>query len=419
MPTPQSAAQKFPTSKSNILWRNSIFGIFFLCGYAFATWVARLPAVREQLSISTADVGTLLLALALGSIGGLAFAPNILAKLGVRKGITIGLISMGLGLGALGMVTDWIGSVPGAIGVLIFYGFVFSATDVMMNVDGAAVERSIGKTLLPLMHAFFSFGTIIGAVTGSAAARAQIGVVYNFMAVGALVIILGLFFVRNVSELEPPEESVQKNTAPTQSWFARVASVFRDGHLMLIGLMVAGLAFAEGSANDWITIASVDDHKFTEAGGALVFGAFVTAMTAGRIFGGPVIDKFGHKRALVFMGIMGLAGIVLFILTTATWAVFVGALLWGLGGSLGFPVGMSVAAAHPTDGPRRVGIVAIFGYSSMLIGPPVLGYLGEHFGVLNAFILVAVVLFATLLITPRATNPHTIPGTRTEAQRIE
>ena len=419
MPTPQPAAQKFPTSKSNIAWRNSIFGIFFLCGYAFATWVARLPAVREQLNISTADVGTLLLALALGSIGGLAFAPNILAKLGVRRGITMGLISMGLGLAALGMVTDWLGNVPGAIAVLIFYGFVFSATDVMMNVDGAAVERSIGKTLLPLMHAFFSFGTMIGAVTGSAAARAQIGVVYNFMAVGALVIILGLFFVRNVSDLEPPAEAEQKEAAPSQSWFARVGSVFRDGHLMLIGLMVAGLAFAEGSANDWITIAAVDDHNFTEAGGALVFGAFVTAMTAGRIFGGPVIDKFGHKRALVFMGILGLAGIVLFILTTATWAVFLGALLWGLGGSLGFPVGMSVAAAHPTDGPRRVGIVAIFGYSSMLIGPPVLGYLGEHFGVLNAFILVAVVLFATLLITPRATNPHRIHGTRTEPQRID
>ena len=201
------------------------------------------------------------------------------------------------------------------------------------------------------------------------------------------------------------------------SWIQRVFGVFRDGHLMLIGLMVAGLAFAEGSANDWLAIASVDDHHFTEAAGALVFGAFVTAMTAGRFFGGPVIDRFGHKRALVSMGILGLAGIALFIVAPAPWAVFTGALLWGLGGSLGFPVGMSVAAAHPTDGPRRVGIVAIFGYSSMLIGPPVIGFLGEHFGLLNAFILVAVVLFLTLLITPRATNPER--AARAAAQRVD
>lgn len=418
LPKLQSAAEKPATTKNNTAWRNSIFGIFFLCGYAFATWVARLPAVREQLHLSTADVGVLLLALAIGSIGGLAFAPGLLAKLGVRRGITVGLLCLGVALAVLGAVTDLMGNVPAAIAVLVFYGFVFSATDVMMNVDGAAVERAIGKTLLPLMHAFFSFGTIVGAVTGAAAARVNLGVMWNFAIVGILVIALGMFFVRNLTELEPVgEKSVDDDTAG-QSWIQRVLGVFRDGHLMLIGLMVAGLAFAEGSANDWLTIASVDDHDFTEAGGALVFGAFVTAMTAGRIFGGPVIDRFGHKRALVVMGIMGLAGIALFILAPAPWAVFTGALLWGLGGSLGFPVGMSVAAAHPTDGARRVGIVAIFGYSSMLIGPPVLGFLGEHFGVLNAFILVAVILFLTLLITPRATHLARAQGAHLDKQNI-
>ncbi|MGL3804687.1 MFS transporter [Paeniglutamicibacter sp. R2-26] len=388
------------------MWRNSIFGIFFLCGYAFATWVARLPAVREELSLSTSDVGILLFALAIGSIGGLAFAANILARMGVRRGIATGLVCLGLGLAALGAVTDLTSNVPAAVLILVFYGFVFSATDVMMNVDGAAVERAIGKTLLPMMHAFFSLGTIVGAVSGAAAARANIGVLWNFAGVGLLIVVLGLVFARNVTALEPTVEGGEAMPKEDLPWIRRVLGVFRDGHLMLIGLMVAGLAFAEGSANDWLAIASVDEHQFTEAGGALVFGAFVTAMTAGRFFGGPLIDRYGHKRALVSMGTLGLAGIALFILAPAPWAVFAGALLWGIGGSLGFPVGMSVAAAHPTDGPRRVGIVAIFGYSSMLVGPPVIGFLGEHFGLLNAFLLVAAVLFATLLITPRATTPQ-------------
>ncbi|GAA1495967.1 MFS transporter [Paeniglutamicibacter kerguelensis] len=417
MPKQQAATDRILTTKSHSAWRNSIFGIFFLCGYAFATWVARLPAVREELALTTADVGILLFAVAIGSIGGLAFAPNILARMGVRRGIATGLVSLGLALAALGAVTDLTSNVPAVILILVFYGFVFSATDVMMNVDGAAVERAVGKTLLPMMHAFFSLGTIVGAVSGAAAARANISVVWNFAAVGLLIILLGLFFVRNVTPLEPAGEKSADGDTAGMSWIQRVFGVFRDGRLMLIGLMVAGLAFAEGSANDWLTIASVDDHHFTEAAGALVFGTFVTAMTAGRFFGGPVIDRFGHKRALVFMGILGLAGIALFIVAPAPWAVFTGALLWGLGGSLGFPVGMSVAAAHPTDGPRRVGIVAIFGYSSMLIGPPVIGFLGEHFGLLNAFILVAVVLFLTLLITPRATNPER--AARAAAQRVD
>ncbi|MFF5791069.1 MFS transporter [Paeniglutamicibacter sp. NPDC012692] len=417
MPKQQAATDTALITKSHSAWRNSIFGIFFLCGYAFASWVARLPAVRVELSLSTADVGILLFAVAIGSIGGLAFAPNILARMGVRRGIATGLVCLGLALTALGAVVDLTSNVPAAVLILVFYGFVFSATDVMMNVDGAAVERAIGKTLLPMMHAFFSLGTIVGAVSGAATARANVGILWNFAGVGLLIIVLGLFFVRNVTALEPAAEKRADSDAAELPWIRRVFGVFRDGHLMLIGLMVAGLAFAEGSANDWLAIASVDDHQFTEAAGALVFGAFVTAMTAGRFFGGPLIDRFGHKRALVSMGILGLAGIALFILAPAPWAVFTGALLWGIGGSLGFPVGMSVAAAHPTDGPRRVGIVAIFGYSSMLIGPPVLGFLGEHFGVLNAFILVAVILFATLLITPRATNPER--AARAMAQRVD
>lgn len=416
MPRQSAASVELDQRPSNTAWRNSIFGIFFLCGFAFATWVARLPAVRVELDLSTSDVGILLFALAIGSIGGLAFAPGILARLGIRRGIMVGLLILGAALAVLGAVTEVLGSTVGAMVILVLYGFVFSATDVMMNVDGAAVERSLGKTLLPLMHAFFSFGTIIGAVLGAGAARLGIDVMWNFAIVGVLIMGLGLYFVRNVSGLEPPAVHDIDRASAAESWWRRFIGIFHDGHLMLIGLMVAGLAFAEGTANDWLTIASVDDHGFSEASGALVFGAFVAAMTAGRIFGGPLIDRAGHKRVLVFMGLLGLGGIALFILAPAPWAVFTGALLWGLGGSLGFPVGMSVAAAHPTDGPRRVGIVAVFGYSSMLIGPPVLGFLGEHFGVLNAFILVAGILLMTLLITPKATA---VPVPHPEPQRVD
>lgn len=401
---------------TNTAWRNSIFGIFFLCGLAFATWVSRLPAVRLQLDLSTSDVGILLFSLAVGSIGGLAFAPGILARLGISRGIKLGLLSLGASLAVLGGVTEMLGNTGGAMVVLAFYGFVFSTTDVMMNVDGAAVERSMGKTVLPMMHAFFSFGTIVGAVLGAAAARLDIDVMWNFFMVGALVMGLGLYFVRNVSGLEPALEGALTASAGPASRWRRISGLFRDGHLLLIGLMVAGLAFAEGTANDWLTIAAVDDHGFSEANGALVFGAFVAAMTAGRIFGGPLIDRAGHKQVLMFMGLLGLSGIVLFIVATSPWAVFAGALLWGLGGSLGFPVGMSVAAAHPTEGPRRVGIVAVFGYSSMLVGPPVLGFLGENYGVLRAFILVAVVLVLTLVITPKATA---VRGPSSVAQRID
>ena len=48
--------------------RNATALAFFLNGFAFASWVSRIPQVREDLSLSNGELGTLLLALALGSL---------------------------------------------------------------------------------------------------------------------------------------------------------------------------------------------------------------------------------------------------------------------------------------------------------------------------------------------------------------
>jgi len=81
-------------------------------------------------------------------------------------------------------------------------------------------------------------------------------------------------------------------------------------------------------------------------------------------------------------------------------AAFVGALLWGLGASLGFPVGMSAAADEPRYAAARVSVVASIGYLAFLAGPPLLGFLGDHVGVLRALLAVVAVTIAALLVVP-------------------
>lgn len=67
-----------------------------------------------------------------------------------------------------------------------------------------------------------------------------------------------------------------------------------------------------------------------------------------------------------------------------------GILLWGLGASLGFPVGLSAAGDDPRGAAVRVGAVATIGYIAFLVGPPGLGLLGEHVGLLHALIVVLI-----------------------------
>jgi MFS family permease len=120
-------------------------------------------------------------------------------------------------------------------------------------------------------------------------------------------------------------------------------------------------------------------------------------MTVVRLFGGPLVDRFGRVAVLRILAVAAASGILLFILAPNLPLVLVGAALWGIGASLGFPLGMSAAADDPAKAAARVSAAATIGYVAFLGGPPVLGFISEHIGLLNTlFILVALVVASGL-----------------------
>ena len=131
-----------------------------------------------------------------------------------------------------------------------------------------------------------------------------------------------------------------------------------------------------------------------------MFGCFVAAMTVGRVLGGPVVDRIGRVAAIRITAGMGVIGLLLFILGGPMWVVVLGTVLWGLGVSLGFPLGMSAAADGSTNTAARVSAVAIIGYCAFLVGPPLIGFLGKEFGILHALFLILALLVASLLAAP-------------------
>jgi MFS family permease len=129
-------------------------------------------------------------------------------------------------------------------------------------------------------------------------------------------------------------------------------------------------------------------------------------MTVGRVAGGPLLDRFGRVPLLRATAVIGIAGLLLFILSTDLWVTIIGAILWGVGASLGFPVGMSAAADDEKNSAARVSAVAIVGYTAFLAGPPLLGFLGEHFGILNALCVILALLVLSFFASP-ATRERT------------
>ena len=396
-------------------WRNAVFVIFILSGLSMATWVARIPGVRDGLGLDTAQVGLLILGMSIGAILGLVASAPLLAKVGPHRGMVISLVIVAVGMLLIGTGVSFIHYVPLVAVGLALLGFGNGMVDVMMNVEGAAVEREIGKTLMPLMHACFSLGTVIGAGMGAAAAALHIDVSWHLMVIAVLVVataVLAVRFIPSEVELGDPEAG----TPEKRPWGARLRenlSVWADWRLILIGVVMLGMAFAEGSANDWLALGVVDGHHQSNATGALIFGFFVAAMTVGRILGGPLVDRVGRTNAIRITAGLGVIGLLLFILGGPIWVFVIGTVLWGFGVSLGFPLGMS-AAADGTDKPAaRVSAVAMIGYCAFLVGPPLIGFLGQAFGILNALYVLLVLMVASALAAPavREASRERVPRT--------
>jgi fucose permease len=158
------------------------------------------------------------------------------------------------------------------------------------------------------------------------------------------------------------------------------------------------LAFSEGTAHDWVAVAFIDGRGLGEAAGAAVFGVFVAAVTVGRMVGTVALDRWGRGTVLVSAIVSAIVGVLTAVAAPSDPVAMVGVALWGLGASLGFPVGMSAAADDERYASARVSVVGTIGYTAFFAGPPLVGILGDHVGTLRALLVVPCVLVPALLL---------------------
>ncbi|AYK08705.1 MFS transporter [Brevibacillus laterosporus] len=365
--------------------RNILFLLFALPGISFASWVSRTPAVRDLLQLSTAEMGIIIFALAAGSLLGLLTTGSVIARKGARLVIMVSSMLIVIGFVAIGVGTA-LTSVPVVMGGLLIFGCGYGSAEVALNVEGSAVEKVLNRTLLPAFHGFFSVGTLVGAAISAGALAIHLPILVHFLILALLMAAAVYYCYRYLPE-NTGKEQVEVGT-PKHSAVKQQLKVWNEKRTLLIGIIVLGMAFAEGSANDWLPLVMVDGYGVNALTGSFVYGLFVAAMTMGRLTGGKFLDRFGRERVLLGCSIAATIGLLLVIWGQHYLVASVGVFLWGLGASLGFPVGLSAAGDEPQGAAARVGAVATTGYIAFLVGPPALGFLGEHFGLLRALIAV-------------------------------
>jgi MFS family permease len=385
-----------------VRWRNSLFLVFALCGIGIASWAARIPAIALALHADTQQLGILLFGISVGSLTGLTTGGHIVVRIGAARtvvwGLTIGAIgfsivalstlpAVGAALGPAAFVLAFVG--------LFFFGSAMGMCEVPINVSGAANERVSKRSIMPIFHAFFSIGTMVGAGIAALAEFLGVPLLAHMLFIAVVQIVLVQVAVRGFQSehIVPDGEEALPDDHASKTFRGRM-SVWKSPTTILVGLIVLGMAFAEGSAGDWLAYGMVKGHETDKVTAAIAFGVFVAAMTTGRLLGVRLLDRFGRVPVLRGSAILAGLGLLIFIFVPITPMAFVAVAMWGLGSALGFPVGMSAAADDPKMAAARVSAVATVGYLAFLAGPPLIGFLGQQFATFLPALLVVLVLVA-------------------------
>lgn len=376
--------------------RTAVAVSFALAGVVFSTWASRIPDITHALGLGPSGLGLLLLCGSAGSMLGLPLTGWVSGRLGTARTVLLGSLAALGGLSASGVAVGILHSTV-VTAVCLFVMMVgIGGWDVAMNLEGTRVEQALERALMPRLHAAFSLGTVGGALLGTGATYFSLPIAAHLAIAAGFAVFVTVWSVRRFLP-EPELPAGGGNSRPPGRHLAQSLRAWRERRTIAIGLVVLVAAFTEGTATDWLSLALVKGYSLPAWAGTLALATFLAAMTAGRLAGTALLDRYGRVRVVGATLALAVVGAVLVSIGPVPVA-YLGAALWGLGASLGFPVGMSAAADDPEHAAARVSVVASIGYFAFLAGPPLVGLLGERLGVLRAVTIVGLVAAPALLV---------------------
>lgn len=146
---------------------------------------------------------------------------------------------------------------------------------------------------------------------------------------------------------------------------------------------------------DWsgVLLTEVKNTELSLAG--VGYAVFSVAMLCMRLLGDKIVAVLGEEKTLVFGSIIGAIGFLSVIFLENFYAIQLGFVLMGLGLANIVPTIYSLTKYQKVM-PINVAVTAItsMGYTGVILGPAVLGFVAHGFGITQVFYLLAVLLAA-------------------------
>ncbi|MFJ2647796.1 MFS transporter [Streptomyces sp. NPDC087420] len=405
--------------------RLATFAYFVLAGFIMGMWIVHIPAIEHRTGISHAVLGWLLLLLGAGAFGGMQLAGPLTDRFGARTVVPASAALCAASLVLPGLATD-VWTLGGALLVL---GVGNGCLDVSMNAHAVQVERGYGRPIMSAFHAWFSIGGVLAALIGAFtlgrgwSAAATLGGTALFCLAAAGVAARALLRPDPSAAVEA--SALDASAAEASNGPARKAGRATPSRIWILAVLAFMLMLCEGVANDWSVLHVKDVLGAPASTAALAYGAFATAMTAGRLLTDRVAARVGAVAVLRYGSAVGATGLTLAALAPNVPVALLGWTVVGAGLSGCVPQLFSAAGhADPDAAGANVSRVAGLGYLGMLAGPAVIGPLTHAIPLNLTFFLPAafcvVAGFTAQILKPGpAPEAEPSPGTQPAADRAE
>ena len=362
--------------------RVAITTAFIINGTVIGALYARIPDIKEQLDISNSALGIALLCLPLGLLFGLGFSGKQSAKRGSAPVTYYSTYALAIALLIVGPVINYYTFCL----TFVLFGACLATQDVAMNSHAIVLEHEADKRYMSTFHATFSMGALAGGLLGGFFAQQKTTIMWQSAFI-AMLIFLANFFVRNMflsADLDKHAvEGKKKIKRPT---------IF-----IIVGLLGTCAAIGEGSAGDWGAILARDTFNATPFISTLPYICFSAAMVIGRLFGDRLATKYGPMNLIIGGGTIAGVGLGGGLLVGGIGGVVFGWFAAGIGLSIVVPMLFTQAGEiaktrfegqfAPSEGVAIVSGIAYFGF---LVGPPILGFLGDAIGLRWALMVPAI-----------------------------
>ncbi|ODT77324.1 MAG: MFS transporter [Pelagibacterium sp. SCN 64-44] len=346
-----------------------VFGAFFIYSFCMGSLFPRLPDIQRAMDVGEGALGLSLIGSAVGTLISLTFAGRMVEKAGYRRVL---LVAIPL-LSVLYALASWASGPLYFFLLLVPVGLTIGAIEIIINIEADRVEHAIGRRIMSRAHAFWSLGFFCAGMVGAFIAQAGMPVHWHLMMMIPLVLAATLLVL---GRFEPAPHRAGSSTEETPRLARPTLTI-----MMLVGVCLSAMLM-EGAGIDWsaIYMRNIFDAEPFWAGFAVAVVAGSQAVA--RFFADGFVDRFSPVAvARALLALLGV-GVVIVFAAPSAWAAYLGFAMIGVGSSALFPLAMS-AAAQQTDRAAAINVAALaqFSFTAFLLGPPLLGYVAEHYGI--------------------------------------